>query len=206
MICCCEGRNGRILKSLYGAFHCIDVVIVWLNELKLAFFFRKKLFDVFFCLIIHNVEFWLEPFLRKLVKICFIGVEDASIIQPGNRHGHDGICFIMVNDQESHAPIKRHKREVTPQVIVNDSQLSVSECAEAKHVCDRLIVIIADHFWSWTAGGTKSLGNCIHTGGGTICNGWVTNAVVLGRVLLIPSRPLHVAFHCCWAWVEILED
>ncbi len=37
-----------------------------------------------------------------------------------------------------------------------------------------------------TASGKKSLGNCIHTGRGTICNGWVTDEVVLGRVLLIP--------------------
>jgi hypothetical protein len=69
---------------------------------------------VFCCLIIHNIEFRLELFLRKLVKICFIGVEDASIIQPGNRHGHDGICFIMVNDQETNAPIKKTRKRSYP--------------------------------------------------------------------------------------------
>ena len=121
MICCCKGGNEHILKSLYGTFRRVEAVIMWLDELKLEFFLCKRLFNVFCCLIIHNVEFWLELFLHKLVEICFLCVEDASIIQPGNRRGHDGICFIMVNDQETHAPVERHEREVTRQVVVNNS-------------------------------------------------------------------------------------
>ncbi len=97
MIGCGQGQNECVLNSLNCSFCCIDLMIARFNKLQLAFFFRKKCFKMFCCLIVRNVELWFEPLLCKLVKICFKGVEDAAIIQACYRHCQDGICFVMVH-------------------------------------------------------------------------------------------------------------
>jgi hypothetical protein len=80
MIGCGQGQNECVLKSLNLLFGRIDSMIVWFNEMQLSFFCCKKCIKLFCCLIVHNVEIWFEPLLCKLVKICFIGIEDVAII------------------------------------------------------------------------------------------------------------------------------
>ncbi len=65
-------------------------------DLQFAVVLGKEFFDVLSCLIVHDIQFWLEVFSSQLFEIFLVCMKYADIVQSSNGCGEDGIGFVAV--------------------------------------------------------------------------------------------------------------
>ncbi len=75
-------------------------------------FFCENFFDMFHCLIVHYVKFWFEPFSCEFLKITFVCIVDASVVQAGDWGGQNGAWFMHVHEEVANTSIEQNKREI----------------------------------------------------------------------------------------------
>ncbi len=55
-VCGCKCADKVVFERLYGAFSCIHLVVVWLDQHQFTLFRGETLFDYIACLIIYHVK------------------------------------------------------------------------------------------------------------------------------------------------------
>ncbi len=86
-------------------------MVVGLHQLQIAIIFGSKCLCVFCSLIIHDNLFGLETFGGQELKLCFVSVVYAYIVQACNWSCKDWVGVVVVKYEEAHASIIGHEWE-----------------------------------------------------------------------------------------------
>ena len=92
------------------------------------------------CLIVHNVQFYLESFLLEHVEILFVGVEYYYICR------ENGVGFVVVHHKITYATVDRHKWDIPCHVVVHYSRVFVGKYSKTKYIGNRLVAIVWDGY------------------------------------------------------------
>ena len=68
-----------IFEGLYCAFSCIDMMIVWFDELDVTAMCVCELFEDDTCLVVGDIETWGVPLFGECVKDCCECGEDCVV-------------------------------------------------------------------------------------------------------------------------------
>jgi hypothetical protein len=147
-----------IFKCLDRAFSGVDTVIVGFNEQEVALLRCEEAFDLFACLIIHDIQFYREPSAREEIKLLLVGSEYCGVLHVWDWEAEDCIRLVMVDNEEAHVAFERHVREVSRQVAVHYASLFVGKRAEAEHVAGERCVVVLDDVGIWGLGNALSGG------------------------------------------------
>ena len=79
---CCQNCNECIFPHLDWSLSCIDSFIVWLHDLHFVFIFCEECFGVTGCLVVHDVEFGLKPFLVSLLNCSLYASKIVLLSNP----------------------------------------------------------------------------------------------------------------------------
>jgi hypothetical protein len=55
-------------------------------------------------LVVHDVDFWREPFFGEVLELHFVCIENADVVKARNGLGQNCICFIMVHGKKQTLP------------------------------------------------------------------------------------------------------
>jgi hypothetical protein len=80
-----------VLKCLYGAFSCIDPVVVWLDEMYADVIGLKVCLDGFGGDIVDYIQRWFEASFGEVLYLCFEGVDGRVGLSVLHRGGEDGV-------------------------------------------------------------------------------------------------------------------
>ncbi len=73
-------HNKCCFKHLDHTISGVDVVIMWLYDLELAFILGGKFLGMLCGLIIHNVQLRLKPFCCQFFKVRYVCSKDAHVV------------------------------------------------------------------------------------------------------------------------------
>ena len=124
-----------IFERLDGSFSGVDSMVIWLDELDSAILLLHEIFDGRSCLIVGDVESWLESFAGEDVEDGPESSNDVTVGCRGDRDSEDVVRIICICNKEKLLALQGTRRKVTGAVCVECPLTFVCECGKTEYFC-----------------------------------------------------------------------
>ena len=110
-----------IFEGLDGSFGSINTVLVWRYKLPLDVFAAQKICDGRRCLVVEDIELWLETLVFKVREDVVEGGDDGWSFTIGDCSDNDGIGGVVVGDKHVLFVFQGHCWESAGEISIRGS-------------------------------------------------------------------------------------
>ena len=95
-----QAANEVIFERLDGAFHGIDLMVVWLHKLHHSILGFHEGLDRCRSLVIHDIEGWRETFFGQGIEDTFECCDDVRALRGHDWDGKNIVSVVVVRNEE----------------------------------------------------------------------------------------------------------
>ena len=124
-----------VFERLDGSFSGIDSMVIRLDKLDCAILLLHEVSDGRSCLIVGDVESWLESFAGEDVEDGLESSNDVTVGCRVDRDSEDVVRIICICNKEKLLALQGTRWKITGAVCVKCPLTFVCECGKAEYFC-----------------------------------------------------------------------